>query len=145
MPVALFPAVPADLGALLQNLPCITGVTGHVVQSRFTDGGTVQVQPDAGHHHFDIFFLKAGYGAVVTGRSAFSQCSYQVFVHSIFGLDETCLGLYPSALTMFYIFNVDFYKFGARGLCLTYPQVRLDAMTTVAGQTAGTSLATSKG
>ncbi|WP_460881032.1 hypothetical protein, partial [Pontibacter rugosus] len=63
------------------------------------------------------FFLKTGNGAVITGRSALSQSSYQVFVHSMLCFNNTSFALYPNGSPMFYIFKVVFYTFFEALLC----------------------------
>jgi hypothetical protein len=65
--------VAADLADFRANPAGLLGELAaprHITGGEPTDGGTVNVEPDAARHHLDIVFLQAGSGAVVAGVGA---------------------------------------------------------------------------
>jgi hypothetical protein len=57
----------ADFGALAQQVLGVLGAAGHEAGSQGADVSTVTVAADAADHHLNVFFLKAGRGAVFAG------------------------------------------------------------------------------
>ena len=65
--------VAADLADFRANPAGLLGELAaprHITGGEPTDGGTVNVEPDAARHHLDIVFLQASGGAVVAGIGA---------------------------------------------------------------------------
>jgi hypothetical protein len=54
----------ADFSALAQQVLGMLGAPGHEAGRQGADVGAVAVEADTADHHFNVFFLKAGRGAV---------------------------------------------------------------------------------
>ena len=67
---ALIAAGFADFGAFFQQVRGMFRAPGHEAGREGADIGAIAVDADAAGHHFDIFFLQAGGGAVLAGGDA---------------------------------------------------------------------------
>jgi hypothetical protein len=75
-------ALLANFDALTHDVRGVGRVAGDVRGREPTDIGTVAVEPDAGYHHFDVFFVEAGIGAKLAGSDATGQGSKYILVFS---------------------------------------------------------------
>ena len=65
--LALVAAGLADFGTFFQQVRGVRRAAGHEAGSQGAHVGAVAVQQDAPGHHFYVFLLKAGSGAVLAG------------------------------------------------------------------------------
>jgi hypothetical protein len=63
-------ALLANFDALAHDVWGVRRVAGDVCGREPTDIGAVAVEPNTGHHHFDVFFVEASIGAKLTGGDA---------------------------------------------------------------------------
>jgi hypothetical protein len=68
--LALIAAGLADFGALAQQVLGVLRATGYETGYQGADVGAVAVEADVADHHFYVFFLKTGSGAVLTRGDA---------------------------------------------------------------------------
>lgn len=68
--LALRPTGVADVGAELAQVGGMGAAAGHERNRRVADLGAVAVEPDTIHHHHNILFAEAGFGAGVAANGA---------------------------------------------------------------------------
>jgi hypothetical protein len=67
---ALVAAGLADFGTLAQQVRAVLRATSNQAGREGADIGAVAVEANTASHHFDVFFLQAGGGAVLTSSDA---------------------------------------------------------------------------
>jgi hypothetical protein len=67
---ALIGALLANFDALFDNVLGVGRIARNEGRGEAADVGTIAVGANTGHHHFDIFLVEAGIGAVFAGGNA---------------------------------------------------------------------------
>lgn len=96
---ALIVALLAQLDALFDDVLSVGRIAGDEGGREATDSGTVAVETDAGHHHFNIVLIEAGVGAVFAGGHATGQGVEEgaVIGRSVFHKNEGVAGVAKAA------------------------------------------------